>query len=254
MHSNTARCYNTYMGLYQLHTDVFEGPLELLLLLIEKRKLLINDIALAEVADDFLKYIERHPEFPVAETAQFVLTGSDLLLIKSRSLLPSLRLSEEEQASVENLEFRLKALERYKKLGVQLQSTYALTPLYSRQRRGVLQVVFSPDPGMHVAGLLDAVRSVLRQLPKEKVALPQAMVQKVVSLEEMMERLSERISASMEVSFRDTSRTAGSKVNTIVTFLALLELVRQGVVRVEQEAQFGDIRMRSDAVGIPRYG
>lgn len=242
------------MASYELHTEVFEGPLELLLLLIEKRKLLINDIALAAVADDFLKYVEQHPEFPIAETAQFVLVGSDLLLIKSRSLLPSLQLSEEEQASVEDLEARLKALERYKKLAVMLLGRYGLAPLYPRQRRGIMTVAFTPDPGTHPAGMLDAVRSVLRQLPKEKTPLPRAVVQKVVSLEEMMERLTERINASLEVSFRDTSAAAGSKVNTIVTFLALLELVRQGVVHVEQELRFGDIRMRSDAVGLPRYG
>ncbi len=242
------------MGSYELHTDVFEGPLELLLVLIEKRKLLINDIALAAVADDFLKYVEQHPEFPVAETAQFVLVGSDLLLIKSRSLLPSLRLSEEEQASVEDLEARLKALDRYKKLAVELQGRYGLSPLYPRQRRGVMTVSFTPDPNTHTAGMLEAVRSVLKQLPKGKVVLPRAIVQKVVSLEEMMERLTERINASMEISFRDTSQGAENKVNTIVTFLALLELVRQGVVHVEQELRFGDIRMRSDSVGIPRYG
>ena len=168
--------------------------------------------------------------------------------------MPSLELSEEEQASVEDLEARLKALERYKKLAVMLLGRYGLAPLYPRQRRGIMTVAFTPDPGTHPAGMLDAVRSVLRQLPKEKTPLPRAVVQKVVSLEEMMERLTERINASLEVSFRDTSAAAGSKVNTIVTFLALLELVRQGVVHVEQELRFGDIRMRSDAVGLPRYG
>jgi segregation and condensation protein A len=85
------------------------------------------------------------------------------------------------------------------------------------------------------------------------VRLAQATVSKIVSLEEMMDRLTERINTSMEVSFRESSRNAGHKVNVIVTFLAMLELVRRGVVRVEQEAQFGDIRMRSHNVSLPRY-
>jgi segregation and condensation protein A len=73
---------------FALETNAYKGPLETLLDLIESRKLSISDISLAEVADSYLAYVENLPNLPLAETSQFVLVASTLLLIKSRSLLP----------------------------------------------------------------------------------------------------------------------------------------------------------------------
>jgi segregation and condensation protein A len=78
-------------------TSVYEGPLDLLLELIEKRKLLINDISLAAVAEEYISKVNGMDELPVGETAEFVALAATLLLIKSRSLLPSLELSGEEE-------------------------------------------------------------------------------------------------------------------------------------------------------------
>jgi len=238
---------------YTLQTEQFEGPLELLLALIEKRKLLINDIALSGVADDYLAYVEQHQEFPLAETARFVLVGSTLLLIKSKSLLPQLSLTNEEQESVEDLSHRLKVLEYFKRVAQSLEGVYGASRLYSRQRARTVHVSFAPDENTTTAHLADAIQDVLRHLPKVQPALPQATVQKVVSLEQMMESLTKRVNASVDISFRDAAGKGAHRVNMIVTFLAMLELVRQGVVRVEQSNAFGDIRMRSDTVALPRY-
>ncbi|MEK7068247.1 MAG: segregation/condensation protein A [Patescibacteria group bacterium] len=90
-----------------IKTSVYEGPLELLLELIERRKLLINDISLSQVADDFISYVNTHPELPVGEVAEFISLASTLLLIKSRSLLPTLNLTDEESRDIKQLEYRL---------------------------------------------------------------------------------------------------------------------------------------------------
>jgi len=238
---------------YTLRTGVFEGPLELLLALIEKRKLLINDIALAEVTDDYLKYLEQHPEFPVEETAQFVLVGSTLLLIKSKSLLPALTFSDEEVTSIEDLEIRLKQLQCFKRMGGVLQERYGKQQLFERRLVRVQEVKFSPDRMTSVQGLHAAIRATLTSLPTIKQSIPETTVRKVVSLEDMMVRLTERINTSMQVSFRDAIRDVGQKVDVIVTFLAILELVRQGVIRVEQETKHGDIRMHTDSINTPQY-
>ena len=74
---------------YTVKTEAFEGPLELLLNLIEKRKLFISDISLAQVADDYIEYINKQEDFPMASTADFILVASTLVLIKSKSLLPT---------------------------------------------------------------------------------------------------------------------------------------------------------------------
>src|SRR3954470_21241732 len=94
-------------GRFSLETEVFQGPLEALLDLIEARKLSISEISLAEVTDAYLAYIEKLPELPLGETAQFILVAATLLLIKSRALLPTLELSSDERESVEELERRL---------------------------------------------------------------------------------------------------------------------------------------------------
>src|SRR6185436_4016858 len=94
-------------GKFAIEAGDFKGPLEALLDLIESRKLSISDVSLASVTDAYISYVESLPEMPLGETAQFVLVASTLLLIKSRSLLPLLELSEEERESVEELERRL---------------------------------------------------------------------------------------------------------------------------------------------------
>src|SRR6185437_4919244 len=91
----------------EVKTSVYEGPLELLLELIEKRKLLINDIALAQVTDEYIARVNAMSETPLGEVAEFVALAATLLLIKSRSLLPNLELSSEESNDIKQLEYRL---------------------------------------------------------------------------------------------------------------------------------------------------
>jgi len=78
---------------FEIKTERFEGPFDLLLDLIERRKISINEVALAKVTDNFISYIESHEDFPMKESAQFIFVAATLLLIKSKSLLPNLELS-----------------------------------------------------------------------------------------------------------------------------------------------------------------
>src|SRR3954463_13221764 len=109
---------------YKVKVSQFEGPLDLLLNLIEKRKLFINEISLARIADDYIAYVQQLGSFPIAESAQFILIASTLLLIKSKSLLPTLHFSLEEEASVEDLENRLKLYQRVPNLTVHIKDRF----------------------------------------------------------------------------------------------------------------------------------
>ena len=91
-------------AVYRIKTDEFEGPLDLLLTLIEKRKFFINDISLSKVADDYLDYIRSQDNLLVKDTTHFLLIASTLVLIKSKSLLPSFTLTEDEQGDIKDLE------------------------------------------------------------------------------------------------------------------------------------------------------
>ncbi|MDE1874725.1 MAG: segregation/condensation protein A [Patescibacteria group bacterium] len=240
---------------FTVKQEHFEGPLELLLDLIEKRKLFVNDVSLAKVADDYIAYVKHLTEFPVADSAQFVLVASTLLLIKSKSLLPTLDLTTEEQASIDDLNHRLRIYERMRELSVRLRPLFGKNVLFPRGERR-LDPVFSPDADMTAANIFSAAGRVLASLPKKEF-LPKVVVDKVLSLEEMISNLTKRVTESLRMSFREFTGESGGqnskKVDVIVSFLAMLELVKQGLINVVQERHFDDIVMETESVGIPKY-
>lgn len=239
---------------YNVKTHVFEGPLELLLSLIEKRKLFISDISLAQVADDYISHIKNYENaVNMADMAQFILVASTLVLIKSKSLLPTLDLSSEEQESIDDLEDRLKQYQKYKALSVHLRQRFGINIEYFRIPPKNTMVVFAPDKNTNVSRIHETIRSVLTSMPKKEF-VPKAVVQKVISLEEMMENLADRITRSIKMSFKDFSgHGKAEKVNVIVSFLAMLELVKQGIINVRQDKDFHDIEIETQSVRVPKY-
>ena len=240
---------------FTVKTETFEGPLDVLLNLIEKRKLLINEISLSSVADDFIAYVKSHDEFPVSQAAHFILVASTLLLIKSKSLLPTLELTEEEQSDVEDLKLRLSLHQLHRTQGEVLRAQFGTMMLHFPERDRKREVVFSPDETTTLPALTEAIRRVLLNLPKKSEKLVSATVRKVMSLEEMIDRLSSRIQSAVRMRFAEFSGMGkAERVEVIVSFLAMLELVKQGVIKVAQEGHFSDIVMEHDRVATPRYG
>lgn len=231
----------------------FEGPLDLLLDLIEKKKLFVNDVSLAKVADDYIAYVKNLSEFPVADSAHFVLIASTLLLIKSKSLLPTLNLTNEEQASIDDLQLRLKIYERMRDVSQKIKPMFGKGFLFARGERK-LDPVFSPDEDMTIANIFAAAGRVLSTLPKREF-LPKVVVDKVISLEDMISSLTERISSNLKMSFKEFSKAGkAERVHVIVSFLAMLELVKQGIINVTQDNHFDDIQMETEAaISVPRY-
>ena len=241
---------------YQVKTSIFEGPLDLLLDLVEKRKLFVNDVSLSAVTDDFIQYIKSHEEFPISESADFILIASTLMLVKSRSLLPMLELSSEEEASIEDLENRLKIYARIKELSLGIKSIYGQNIIYSKSPAKNNTVIFSPDSKTNILSLKEALDRVLFSLPK-KENIPKALVHKMISLEETIEKLAERVSSGIKTNFKQFSGltsnlTHEKKVMIIVGFLAMLELVKRGAIRVTQEEN-GEIEMESETISVPHY-
>src|SRR5258706_1534126 len=109
---------------YQIKIASFEGPLGLLLGLIEKRKLHINDVSLAQVTEDYLAHINKLGGLPPSEISSFILVASTLLLIKSKSLLPNLDLTSEEEGDIRSLEERLRLYEIFTKLAGNIKNNF----------------------------------------------------------------------------------------------------------------------------------
>jgi len=248
---------------FKVRVGQFEGPLELLLELIEKKKLHISDVSISQVADEFIEFIKSFEKFPTADSADFILIASTLLLIKSKSLLPNLALTEEEEGSIEDLENRLTAYKKYKELSANLEKMFGNFLYFATEKKNKM-VVFSPTPEISQMSLQNALQEVIKNVPKKIEALPKVVVEKIISLEETINRLRERIQTSLKTNFSDFVKTSKDKknfadisredkINVIVSFLAMLELVKQGMVRVNQNQHFADIQIEGEASGVPTY-
>lgn len=187
----------------------------------------------------------------MGDVASFILIASTLLLIKSKSLLPALSLTTDEEKDISDLHIRLGLFDVFKRASTQVRTLFGKNVLYFRNRPKVTEPVFSPDESMTTKNLHDAITSLLKSIPK-KENLPEVTVKKVMSLEEMIDNLSQRVQSSLRMSFREFTHTK-ERVEVIVGFLALLELVKNGVLQAEQHGNFSDIHIESNNIGIPRY-
>ena len=241
-------------------TPVYEGPLDLLLELIEKRKLLINDISLAAVTDEYIVRVNATSQMPVEETAEFIALAATLLLIKSRSLLPSLALSEEESHDIRELEYRLAVYQLLKDAAKELAAVFHHT---SSLYEGVFpdpEPIFIPDTSVSLSSLRSGAQVLIEGFPTTLI-LPKVAVKKILSIEEMIERLAARVSSALRFSFKEFSghgqhhntRGKEARPEIIVSFLALLELIKQGIVRATQGQTFGDIVLESETISTPSY-
>ncbi len=242
---------------FTFETEHFAGPLDALLDLIEKRKLAVSNVSLAEVCDGYLAYIESLPELPLSETSQFILVASTLLLIKSRALLPTVDLSDEEEHSIEELERRLQRLAIIRQASKLLRKEWGRAPIILERRApdiaralGVPRASFAPGESS-VSRITNAVRRIVATLPTT-ARLSEAVVAPVLALEDVIANLKVRLQ-SARTRWSELSRGA-SRGDMIVHFLAILELVRHSSISVTQDRLFGDIIVESDDTGAPRYG
>lgn len=253
--------------LYIVRQEKFEGPLGLLLELIEKEKLVISEVSLSRVTEEYLRYIRslghvdpvrsKTPEVSAdalaqrtsngidpEELAEFLVVAAQLMLIKSRSLLPSLQLDEENEASIADLERRLQEYQRIRELAQELkalerQKRYMVT----RESFTGIESLFYPPPKLTLDALRQAFAAFLAALPKlEK--LVEEKIKKIISLEEKISHIRSFLSGSLEKAFSDIVRGSAEKVDIIVSFLAILELAKQKFVDLDQDELFADIKIK----------
>ncbi len=237
---------------FAIKTETFEGPLELLIELVEKRKLLINDISLAQVTDEYMQTVSAMQELSLPNTAQFISLAATLLLIKSKSLLPVLDLTTEEEASIDDLERRLRYYQIYRDAGLHLQNDFGKQIMYEPEYVPPRDPIFSPDTFCNTTELQAALHRVITSLPKFETK-PTATVRPTISLEDMMEKLKRRIEQQMRTKFSEIRARETDHKNVIVGFLAILELFKQGNIIITQSKRFEDIHMELDRPHTPRY-
>ncbi len=225
----------------KIKTGQFEGPLDLLLQLIEGRELDVTTVALAQVTEQFLDYIKQLQEKDPTHLADFLIIASKLLVIKSKALLPTLELGIEEEETAYDLTAQLILYKKYKEAAKYLRRMdLSRKQAWSREPDFSDKITFVPDPDITPDILASSISRLASEL-KEVVRLPQKVMAEVVSISEKIEHIQKLIADKVETSLSQLIKEAKSKTEIVVTFLALLELTKQRILTVEQSSIFEDI-------------
>jgi segregation and condensation protein A len=230
---------------FQIKTENFTGPLDLLLQLIEQEKLDITQVNLAKIADQYFHYVEKIARAEVEHAAEFLVIASQLLLIKSRVLLPEMALTEEEEEETLDLEERLKEYKRFKEIAARLKEIAV-----RKERAFERQVsfnqnqfsLFSPPQDVSADQLKIVFSQILKRMPTEE-KVGEELLEKTITLEEKMEQIQNLLSARKEILFIETLSDSKSRLELVVTFLAILELIKRQIVRVIQAQLFEPIKI-----------
>ncbi len=226
--------------------EQFEGPLALLVKLIDKAELDITQVSLATVTGQYLEYLRALENLNPEETADFLVVASRLLLIKAKALLPYL-LPEEEEA-IEDFEHQLRMykefLEATKKIEAMIDGKKFM---FAREfdRKSILANLhlFSPPAKLTKEGMAEIFRDILGRLATPDAPLPERTMGPVVSLEEKIAQIKSAITRLVRSRFSDFLAGSQSKVDIVVSFLAMLELVKQRTIDAEQKSLFAEIEL-----------
>jgi segregation and condensation protein A len=229
---------------YHIKLEQFEGPLDLLLQLTEQEKLDITRVSLAKIADQYLEYIAQAKDITLANLADFLSVASRLILIKSKALLPMLEFTEEEEEEIKDLEYQLAEYKKFKDASARLALIFD-SPKNSFSREGFLGfgALFYPPEKIEAADLLKAFSKVLGEIPVVE-KLEEETVKEILTLEDKIFHLQETLREKIQTSFSELVANAKDKVEVVVSFLAMLELVKQRIIHVEQGELFSEIHLK----------
>lgn len=244
---------------YTVHLPGFEGPLDLLLHLIERNQVEITAISLVAVTDQFVAYLRTWDEPPLPRLAEFVAMAARLLLIKSRSLLPRQPRQEElddETDPLDDAEQLRRHLIEYKiaKEIARVLRAREIAGLQSFARPGRLvdpeaMLVWSPPQlvGLNVQALAHVFRRVIAE---KRLSEPEQVPPPMVTIAQKIAEVEALLREQESIALEEVLRTADSRFAVVVTFLAVLELWHGARLIVEQEALFATITIRKG----PRFG
>jgi segregation and condensation protein A len=236
----------TFYMIYQVKLDKFEGPLNLLLELIEERRLDIAEVSIAKVADDYLEFVRNEENISLEHLAEFVNIASKIILIKSRSILPTLEVTKEEEKEIKDLEKQLREYKKFKESSEKIGRLFGKKAMFSRDYLLETRPVFTPPKNLNVFDLKKIFQKIIDQivLPEK---LPKEAVRDIITLEEKINELQQTLEKRVSFGFSQMKASARDKVDVIVSFLALLELVKQRIVAVEQSEMFSEINITRES-------
>ncbi len=231
---------------YQFKLDFFEGPLDLLLFLIKEQKMDIQDIPIADISEQYLGYLNLMQDLNLEVAGEYLLMAAELTRIKSRTLLPA-KLEEEEidpDSGVDpraELTRRLMEYQRYKEAAFQLrQREFDQSQVFSRSGEVAVDEREETLVDANVFDLLTAFQKMVQQKSFKK---DYEIEVTILSVEDRIKYILEILNGAESVAFESLFTPINTRQEVIVLFLALLELMKLGLIRVQQVAQMETIRV-----------
>ncbi len=243
----------------------FEGPYHKLLEMIENRKLSINEISLAQIADEYIAYIKTLNEANKDDISQFIVVASTLMIIKAKSLLPAIEYSREEKAEINNLEYKLLLYKVLMDGSKEIKKVWHKSK-WSRARSKIHNIIFSPGNIKSITLQSISILTIVKLPHLER--LRNVAVQQAIKIEHIVEDILSHMKESPLFNFKDIAiniynkyKDVKNKINensknynindrkayTIVSFLAILDMIRNGLIEAENkngDYKDGDIEIK----------
>jgi len=236
---------------YKVKLEVFEGPLDLLLYLIKRDEIDIYDISIERITRQYLEYLQAFKELKIDIAGEFIVMAANLIYLKSRSLLPLDQQPPEEDAEEDDPRWdlirQLIEYKKFKEAASQLQDRALEQERIFTRDGGNVPLSDAPLP-LHEVGifqLIHAFQEVIKRADARE-NLGEIFAERF-SVSEKIERILQRVSSGEPVRFSELFGQLASRVEIVVTFLALLELIRLNQVRALQRKMFDEIEIAAIA-------
>lgn len=230
---------------YSVKVPVFEGPLDLLLHLIKENKIDIYDIPISIITRRYLDYLELMQELNLEIASEFLVIAATLIYIKSRMLLPkdeTIETDDQEDPRA-GLVQRLLEYQAFKEASGELRKREEIwTSAYARQPLEIDKSSFEPDLELYLFevnlfDLVGALNRILSKAPLDEVRI----TKETLTVKDRIAAIIDKVEQEKTIKFESLFEEDNRRVQIIVTFLALLEILRLGIVRVFQDSQFDTI-------------
>ncbi len=225
----------------EINQEKFNGPLNVLLSLIEERKMEITDISLANVTDAFLKYVGDLKQTAPEVLADFLVIAARLILIKSKSLLPTLELSNEEEKDINELKERLEIYRLFKEASQNIKEQYQKNSTFSKEFLFNQTPIFYPPENFNYNLLYESFKKIWEEFNNlDETSIEK--IKKVIKIEEQIKYLLNILNKTTSSEFNQLV-SKKEKIEIVVSFLAILQMFKDQTIIIEQEETFGEIKI-----------
>ncbi|KPU28115.1 chromosome segregation protein ScpA [Caloranaerobacter sp. TR13] len=236
---------------YNVVLEIFEGPLDLLLHLIDKNEVDITDIPISKITEQYLEYLEKMKDLDLEITSEFLLMAATLLEIKSKMLLPKKKdkgrqLEIDEIDPREDLVKKLIEYKRFKEAAVKLKEKELLQKkLFFKPREEIDLDLSNEKLELEDIKIEDLLKVFCNIVKRKDIETNKIRIHEIkrdeISIEESMKKIKKLLSKKRSINFTDLFDENSSRIYIVVTFLSLLELMKLKIIAIKQEKNFGNI-------------